>query len=204
MYIKAGRLQIHIGVPAAAFIALAANSIPGKIYIFALLSMLFHEAVHIICLFLCGCKAVSLKIYPGGIKLSADGINMLSYSQSFFCAISAPLMNLASGLLLLCICGFFSGGPLLGFSAVNIAVGAVNLIPLPFLDGGRALEAAALLKCKNPDAAVYIADCASVFSVIFIFVILLLCLLRRKYFFVILFFAVYCFCELAADTRQKR
>ncbi len=111
-------------------------------YIFLLLSSaILHELGHIIPLALFGAKIKTVTIFPFGMDILAD-TKRLSYKKEFVCTVGGAFFNLIALLLSLLAMGIFPSPELLFFALSNLALGTFNLIPLPFLDGGRALRLA--------------------------------------------------------------
>lgn len=101
-----------------------------KTAFFSLAAVAVHEAGHIIAGYLTRRKISSLTLSPLGADIVYTGT--ASYGSEIFAAFSGPFFSLFSGIALY--------GALPGFSAVSIAYGLLNLIPVPCFDGGRALR----------------------------------------------------------------
>lgn len=112
----------------------------GFIYSFLfLISAALHEASHLFFLLRYGAKIDKITIFPFGIDMNAD-TRLLSYKKELICTLAGCLANLltfaASGFAMC----FFSSPRLLFFMICNIFLCALNLIPLSFFDGGKALR----------------------------------------------------------------
>ncbi len=108
--------------------------LPNKGAAFSLfLAMLLHEAGHTLAFLSLG-RRVIFRLRPGGLSLTPE--RTLSYGEECFAALAGPFLNLlTAGLLPV----FFPSLPLL--REVSLLTAAVNLLPLPATDGGRALSA---------------------------------------------------------------
>lgn len=114
------------------------------IYILLLFTCaLLHETGHIIPLHLFGAKIKRVTIFPFGIDILAD-TSRISYKKELICTIGGAFFNLAALLPAIPAMRAFPSPALLFFTLSNLALGIFNLIPLPFLDGGRALRLAVL------------------------------------------------------------
>lgn len=191
MYINAGRISIFISPAFAVFLALCPYFTAGRMYFMSFLCAFMHEAVHIVCLFVFGSSKVSMELYPGGIKLSAVGFSSLSYKRTVICAMSAPLFNvLCAGVWLLAE-SFLVNGFCREMLYINLIMGAVNLIPLPFLDGGRAASSV-LYFFLEPERARAVCDTVAVTALILLAFIIFLILIKEGFYFMWLIFFVYC------------
>lgn len=106
--------------------------------LFAVLSALWHELWHIIVVHLLGGGTRSLTLNGYGISLKTD---QLSYRQEAIVALAGPLSSLFAFFAFAVTAHFFiftENTVFLTFS--NLAVFAVNILPIYPLDGGRALH----------------------------------------------------------------
>jgi len=99
-----------------------------------LLSAAVHEAGHAAVLCLLGGKILSLRIGALGAAMNVDTAR-LSYGQELLGVLAGPGANLLFAALLRGRCAYTLVG-------ANIVLCLFNLLPLPPLDGGRALELA--------------------------------------------------------------
>lgn len=198
MYIELGRVKLFVGKTFALFFAFAANTAAGKTFVLTFFAALLHELTHLFFLFECGCENALLEFFPGGIKLNADGFSRLSYKNTVLCTLSAPVMNISAGVLLYVTAVICDSLLLREFSTVNFILGITNLLPLHFLDGGRALNSLMLRKCDF-EKAVKICDFFAVCSLLIIAGVFFAAFYLRKYYVFILFFFIYCvlgcFCD---------
>lgn len=141
----------------------------GFLYAFLfLLCALIHEFSHLLFLYIYGAKIYSVTIFPFGIDISAD-TSRISYKKELICTLAGSISNLvfaaAGGFFL----QRFPCPPLLFFIMCNIFLGCMNLIPLSFFDGGKALRLI-LYDCLDIDRAFYIHKSLDIFSaLIFVF-----------------------------------
>jgi len=191
MHIKLGQLDIYIGLSFAVVFALGAFFSDMRIYLISLLSALFHETVHLIALYFSGCKTAALNFSFGGVKLICPGFSYLSFDKTVFCTLSAPLGNIFAGALFYCLYALGGKNIFFEISAVNIFLGAVNLLPLPFLDGGRALFSF-LGKRSDILTARKISSFVGICSLVFLFLVFFLLFLSGKYYLFFLIFFIYC------------
>lgn len=102
-------------------------------------SAALHEASHIFFLHRYGVHINSITIFPFGIDINAD-TSRLSYKKELICTLAGCFANalfvIVSGAFLF----IFPSPPLLFFAICNIFLCTVNLIPLSFFDGGKALR----------------------------------------------------------------
>ena len=198
MFINAGRIKLHIGISFALIFAVLANTGAGTTFVLTFAASLLHELTHLFLLFKCGCTEAMLDFYPGGIKLIADGFSRLSYRNTVLCTVSAPVMNILTGALS-AVFGKITQSPFLTeFAGISLALGIVNLLPLRFLDGGRALNAF-LLQKKDIVTAGKICDFFAIISLIIIGGLFFYALINKENYIFILFFFIYCtlgcFCD---------
>ena len=191
MHIKFGGLDIYIGLSFAVVFAVGAYFSDMRIYLISFLSALFHEAVHLSALYFSGSKTASLNFSFGGGRLICPAFSYLSFDKTVFCTLSAPLGNIFTGVLCYCLNALTEKNVFLEISAVNIFLGTVNLFPLPFLDGGRALFAF-LGKYLDMTAVRKISSAVGILSLILLFLVFFFLFLSGKYYLFFLIFFIYC------------
>ena len=139
MSVKLGGLRLKIGFSAAAFAALLLNRGPWRLLALSAAAVMLHELTHLCCMRRCGCRQPTVEILPGGVMIRADGFSALGYRQAALCLISAPAANLLVGGVFL-LAAPKDAERARFFGMANLALGAVNCLPLSFLDGGKTLE----------------------------------------------------------------
>ena len=131
MSFRIGRLTVEISFLFTAFFALLLSG--GAKIMPVFLSALLHETGHAVCLLAFGEKTLTVSLYPGGAAISRRG--SLTPGRELAAAIAGPSVN--------AILGFFSllqkTEAAAVFSRVNFLLCLCNLLPISFLDGGRAL-----------------------------------------------------------------
>ena len=118
---------------------------PGQTFFPFLISVLLHEAGHLLALWPCGAKIRKLKLEALGASMITEP---LSWGREFLAAAAGPLVNLL--LFLLTLRKFPP------FSMVNLCLLCFNLLPVFPLDGGRMLRA--LLSLFLTDRQVYLSE----------------------------------------------
>lgn len=111
-----------------------------------LLCAFAHELGHYLTGKVLGAEVEGIWFRPFGINIVLRESTRLSYWDDIRIALSGPLINLllAGGIYLWCVLfGLFDAAGFLIF--INLALAAVNLLPIDCLDGGRAVRS--LLFC---------------------------------------------------------
>ena len=138
MLLRFGRLRLRISFFFTAFLVLIlAADVPEKPAVF-FLSALLHEAGHLVCLLASGCRDLTVSLMPGGAAISGGAIGSLPLKNALLAVLAGPCVNL----LLACaltVAGRAGAGVPADAAPVNLALGIGNLLPVSFLDGGRAL-----------------------------------------------------------------
>ncbi len=202
MCIKLCGITVRITPAFAVFFAFAANVFRNNVFVYSFLFALLHETVHIISLRLCGCRGAVLEFLPGGIKMHSEGFGRLSYKKTIFCTLSAPIANILTGALFYCIYILSDERGLYECAAINFLLGSINLLPMSFLDGGRAVTAFLSLYfdyCRVRR----ICTVLSVGAIIFLWAAFLLCFCIKKYYFFLLFFSIYCVIEVIVTDKKQ-
>ncbi len=198
MSIKIGRVTLHITLLFAIFFALAANFTGGKNILLSFLFSFIHETVHIICLCFSGCKNIKVTLLPAAVKINCEGLSLLANKRIIICSLSAPVFNIFAGAVFYCLSFFINTEFMKLSSVINLILGGINLFPLSFLDGGRALTA--VLSGKYDENRVkQIMKALAVWSVALLFAVFFISCLVGKMQIFLLFFCVYCFFGVVTD-----
>lgn len=153
MYLKLPGVRVHVSFLFTAFLALILRTGGGRDVAVVFASALAHETAHLVCLLACGCRDLTLTLLPGGARIGGAGFGALPYKRAILCVLAGPAVNLAlAGALFLCR-GVWDAALPQRAAEVNLALGLGNLLPLSFLDGGRALLAALDAKRNAPVSA---------------------------------------------------
>lgn len=201
MCIETGQISLNIRVSFVLFFALVANSADGISFVITFISAFFHELVHLFFLFRFGCRNAVIDFCPGGIKIKAEGFSMLSYSKTVICSLSAPVMNILAGALFFLLWKIRETDIYYIVFVVNAVMGAGNLLPLAFLDGGRALNSF-LLKYIKEEKAVKICDFISVVTLLMMIGAFFMLLKTGKNYIFLLFFFFYCTLGCFSEKRD--
>lgn len=192
MSVKFGNLTVHISFSFAVFLAVVANIAGGESLFLSFLFSFLHEAIHLIFLYFSGIKAAEIRFFPAGIRICCDGMNLLSYRKTVFIALSAPVFNIMSGAAFFFLYKFGGNNTLYLCCVINFLLGTVNLVPLSFLDGGRAIEAILSVRAEN-EKVKRIMNFLSIWSLAFLFFLFFVGFIAGKTQFFLLFFCIYCF-----------
>ena len=82
MYVKLGCIKVYISFSFAVFLAVAANVAGGRNLLLSFLFSFVHEAVHLIFLRFSGIRKAEIRLFPAGIKICCEAMNMLSYRKT--------------------------------------------------------------------------------------------------------------------------
>lgn len=106
------------------------------------LSALVHEAGHLLAIALCGGKVRGLELGFCAFTINYDGRGM-SYFLEAAAALSGPAASFFAALAAAAIWRRTGLEIMTDLAGMNIVLGLFNLIPIRFLDGGRAVGALA-------------------------------------------------------------
>lgn len=144
---RLGRVHISLSLLLLVLLFLWIDS---SVYaLLVLLAAALHEGGHLRAMRLCGVAVEQVNLRAFGIEIVADGLRHLSYRDEAAVAFSGPLANLLAALLtagIVLMTGPFEGA--LFFLVANLALAALNLMPVPGLDGGRMLSALLLQRLE--------------------------------------------------------
>lgn len=129
--LRLGKLEAGWGFFALMALSLLAGA--GSVLPLALLSALCHEAGHLAALWLAGARAERVKLTAFGAEIQAD-TRRLSYPREIVCTLAGPAVNLLLALAFARLGGHYVA------AGANLLLGGFNLLPIPALDGGRALH----------------------------------------------------------------
>ncbi len=191
MHVRIGGISVYISFFFAVFLAVAANVAGGRSLLLSILFSFVHEAVHLVLLYYSGIKAAEIKLYPAGIKICCEGMNMLSYRKTVLAALSAPVFNLISGAVFFFLYSRTGNEVIYACCMINLILGSINLLPLSFLDGGRTLCAVLSVKLSD-DRVRGIMNALNIWTLAFLFVLFFVGFITRKTGLFPLFFCVYC------------
>ena len=127
-----------------------------------LLPAFLHELSHLIFLSVFGAKIKRITIFPFGVDILAD-TSLLSYKKELICTLSGSLANLSISAVCCLLLNISPSPELLFFAVTNAFLGTMNLIPLSFFDGGKALRLV-LYDLLEIDSAFYIYRFLDMFS----------------------------------------
>lgn len=200
MCIRIGGITIRISFLFAVFFAVLANISVGRNILISFLFSFAHEIVHLIFLYFSGIKKAEIVLLPGGIRIICEELSSLSYKKTVLCSLSAPVFNIVAGAFFYILHTVLHNDVLLFCSVSNFVLGAINLFPLKFLDGGRAVEA---LLCRKYDSigAEKLMGKFSVLSLIVLFALFFIGCIMGKIQIFLLIFCIYCFLGIFSEKR---
>lgn len=135
----------------------------GAVYSLIFISAVaLHEFSHIFFLCRFGAPITKVSIFPFGIDILAD-TSRISYKKELICTLSGSFANLISAAAAALLLYIKPTPHLLFFIICSIFLGTLNLIPLSFFDGGKALRLL-LYDCIELDRAYYIHRSLDVLS----------------------------------------
>ena len=125
------KIKVHITFGFLFLVAISSSSADNT-SLFCLLFCLFHEASHLLAMYLFGIRISRIKFYGGGIKIVSETLVSLSKLKSAVIYFAGCFCNLLLALVLAKI------KPDLAF--INLFLGIFNLLPISYFDGGKLLQ----------------------------------------------------------------
>lgn len=125
-----GKLEVGWGFLVLAVMSLAVGA--GPVLPLTALFALCHEGGHLAGLRLAGARVEAVRLTAFGAEIRAD-TRYLPYGREIACTLAGPAVNLALALVFARGLGWYLP------AGINLFMGCFNLLPLPSLDGGRAL-----------------------------------------------------------------
>lgn len=136
MKFKVFGVDFFVSFPSIAFISLAIVCDKKSTVPICIGASLLHELGHIAAMRLTKVKVQSVSINLGDIAINADALP-LSYKAEFFVNISGVLVNFLISLTSFLIYILWGKEVFRSFFISNILIGAFNLLPVRYLDGGQ-------------------------------------------------------------------
>lgn len=128
---RLGKLELGWGFAALIILALLGGAGPALPAV--LLTALCHELGHLLALWLAGARVEYLRLTAFGAEIRAD-TRRLTYPREIVCTLAGPAVNLILALFLARTAGWYVP------AGSSLLLGCFNLLPVPALDGGRALH----------------------------------------------------------------
>lgn len=183
MKFKTENTSVNISFYFAAVLTLSLLLDKTNISFCSIVSALLHETGHMLCLFSLKAKPKEIKFGLFGMRI-VRGNKTLSYKNELLTALSGPLVNI----MLFAV--FLYWKKTLVFSAVNLALGIFNLLPVKPMDGGEALYYFLCSYCEE-NKIKRITDITTFLTVIFLTVAGVFVLIKSGYNFMLLVVSVY-------------
>ena len=127
---RLGKLEVGWGFLVLAVMALIVGA--GPVLPMTVLAALCHEGGHLVGLRLAGARVEAVRLTAFGAEIRAD-TRYLPYGREILCTLAGPAVNLVLARLFARARGWYLP------AGDNLFLGCFNLLPLPSLDGGRAL-----------------------------------------------------------------
>lgn len=155
-----------------------------------------HECGHLAVLFAVGEPPKAIRLHPFGAEIVRRG-EPHGYLREAAVDLAGPCINL----LAWGACMLLFGTGTNKFAVANLAIGAMNLLPIDPLDGGQALHALLCLRLRE-DTAARVGTVVSVLTLLPLAIIGFWLLLRSRYNFSLLL--VGCYLMLLLLLKQHR
>ncbi len=175
--------SVNISFYFAAVLTLSLLLDKTDISLYSILSALLHETGHLTSLFLFKARPKEISFGLFGMRITR-GAKTLSFRQEVLTALAGPFVNIILFAVFLCC------KKTLMFSAVNLALGIFNLLPVKPMDGGEALYFFLCSFCEE-NRIKRITDITTVLTVIFLTAAGVIVLIKSGYNFMLLVVSVY-------------
>ena len=200
--VNIGGVRLHVGVAAAAVSACMVNYGSPQLLLIEIVAVALHEMTHLFVMLYYGCSRPSVEVLPGGIRMRADGFESLGYRQAAVVSLCAPAANLLAGFVFYLFWRRAPAALLRRAFVVHFVLGGVNLLPMSFLDGGRALQTC-LASAGHSAAAESLGRGANAVCLSGIGVLLLFLAFRRIFTVPLWVFFLYCLAASAAARKKN-
>lgn len=104
----------------------------------ALLASLLHELGHLVAMQLFNVRITRLLFYGGGIKIFKEQERLVSHKADILILFAGSTFNFIIAVVMIFLGGDFEKA--MQFSACNLIIGAYNLLPFKYFDGGAILS----------------------------------------------------------------
>lgn len=129
-------VSFYVSYPAVALFTLALICDRKGTMFICFVSSILHEIGHIIAMKLTGAKLKSVCFNLGDVAINADNSN-LSYSAEIVITLSGVAVNFLLSSLTFTLFSLTHAELFHGICISNLLIGAFNLLPVRFLDGGQ-------------------------------------------------------------------
>ena len=110
----------------------------GGVFRYTIVCALLHELGHIFTYFYIREEFPKVQVTPAGLSMSVGPAD-LEKKKEIVVAAAGPLCNFYLAMIFLMLANVRAAYGTYFFGCVNLLIGILNLLPLPFLDGGRIL-----------------------------------------------------------------
>ena len=185
---RAGKTQFSLNLlslPVAAAAMLFGRAEDMLITIF---SLFLHELAHTATAYAAGRSVDEIELTPFGF-IARLGPSLSGERENIMIAAAGPLFSLSAGMACFSLheAGLVQTERVLGFAAINAALGFVNLLPALPLDGGRIVEGALSMVVKRSAAATATAITGmAIASLLIAYSAIMLLMGKFEYFYAVL------------------
>ena len=208
MSVEFGGVALRFGVAAAAFCACLLNYGSAELFVGGTVAVILNELTHLLLMRYFGCGQVSVDVLPGGVRMHSEDLRRLGYRQTCAVYLAAPAGNLLAGGILIGLHRWIPSSTLFRHAVAHLALGCVNLLPMSFLDGGRALICLMNASRALPDSG-RMGQRVNYICLFLLLLVLFLSACRRIFPLPLYVFLLYCavmviFLSKAAASHRKR
>lgn len=155
-----------------------------------LLFSILHEFGHLIVILLCKEKPKLIEFDIFGMKIERKNDINQSYKNETLTALAGPVTNFILSVVFYLIYKYTANKIYIEITAVNLAIGLFNIMPVFSLDGGRMLEYMFKMKYSN-DKSENVLKAVSFISIAVIFTVGTVIFIKSKYNFSLIIISIY-------------
>ena len=183
--------KIKIAFPTFIFFAVLLLWNPSIYSFLPFLAAFLHEMGHITVMKLCGQKIHKITVLPFGVDIK-KAPSVSSYKND----IAVSCSGVGANLFLTLFCFFLPPSPEINFfSASNIVLAIVNILPIKTLDGGEIVEKT-IAYIYGTETAEKVIGITSIISIMLIGALAIWILFSTSYNFSLLLMCIYLFCSI--------